>query len=191
MRMIQIDNLMIWIEKTRVRSWERCTHGRLPWKGKKSRQATYISKSLPNGLEILAWLCVLWRWNGVVSLTLRFNPHSSEFNQHKLAPPRHCNRNLTEETQSLRHHSEESFREWLRLMLLCIAALKKFYTKPDQHFCWRSNSTGEKARARNVQYSLPILCWYTITWSRSLQSQVPISTRTMISTNFLGRMIIK
>ena len=41
-------------------------------------------------------------------------------------------RNLTEETLSRRHHAEESFREWLRLSLVRIAALKKFYTKPDQ-----------------------------------------------------------
>ena len=40
-------------------------------------------------------------------------------------------RNFTEETSSLRHHAEESFREWLCLILVQIAALRKFYTKPD------------------------------------------------------------
>ena len=52
-------------------------------------------------------------------------------------------RNLTEETMSLRHHEEKSFREWLRLSLVCIAALKKFYTKRDQQ---RRNSEREMSR---------------------------------------------
>ena len=37
-----------------------------------------------------------------------------------------------EETLSLHHHAKESSREWLRLILRRIAALKKFYIKPDQ-----------------------------------------------------------
>ena len=37
-------------------------------------------------------------------------------------------RNSTQETSSLRHDAEESFREWLRLSLVRIAALKKFHT---------------------------------------------------------------
>ena len=48
---------------------------------KKSRRTMCISKSLPNGLEILAWLCVFWRWNGVVSLTLRFYPYFRSLNR--------------------------------------------------------------------------------------------------------------
>ena len=35
-------------------------------------------------------------------------------------------KNPTEETSSLRRHAKESFREWLCLILVCIAALKKF-----------------------------------------------------------------
>ena len=35
-------------------------------------------------------------------------------------------RNLAEETSSLRHHAEESFRDWLRRMLVRTAALKTF-----------------------------------------------------------------
>ena len=52
-----------------LRWWERCIRGRLPRKGRNlGEQCTSVNH------------CVLWRWNGVVSLTLRFNPHSSEFN---------------------------------------------------------------------------------------------------------------
>ena len=73
-----------------------------------------------------------------------------------------------------------SFREWLRLILVSIAALNKFYTKNRSTYfvCWQSNWTGEEGRTRNVQYSLeelslPVLCWYTITLWRPLQSQIP------------------
>ena len=87
----------------------------------------------------------------------------------------------TEETLSLRYHAEESFREWLRLILKRIAAFKKFYTKPDQQFCWQSNSTRDYFRTWNVPRSLPILCWYTlyhkITLFRPLQRKILILAR--------------
>ena len=60
-------------------------------------------------------------------------------------------RNLIEEPLlSLRHHAEESFREWLCLILVSIAALKKLYTKTDKHNFFRLNPLRD---AQKVSFS--------------------------------------
>ena len=52
-------------------------------------------------------------------------------------------KNPTEETSSLRRHAKETFREWLCLILVCIAALKKFYTRSTQCFTLQAGGAGE------------------------------------------------
>ena len=68
-------------------------------------------------------------------------------------------KNPTEETSSLRRHAKESFREWLCLILVRNAALKKFYTKPDQHYFFLLTIEFNRGLrgGRNVPYSRPIL----------------------------------
>ena len=71
-------------------------------------------------------------------------------------------RNPTEETLSLPHHAEKSFIEWFRIILVRIPALKKVYTKPDQHkflrFNPRRDETLQSIHAQKVSFTPSAAC---------------------------------